>query len=106
MTQVLKPMDWTEKNQPIEDLIYQWYEEEAVWDRLQLEDLSTIRSTLTWSKLMTLGRASQSPMASRLLQKSQFVGLLNTAIMDFWRYFSQKWANPLEVHSIGIINIF
>lgn len=88
----------TEKNEPLESLVYQWYEEDCLWDRLQLEDLSVIRSSLSCSKLMTLGRAAQSPMGSRLLQNSHFLELLNTSIMDFWSYHTSKWLNPLDQH--------
>src|SRR5665811_916547 len=70
-----------EKDQPLEELLYQWYEEGCMWDRVQLEDMSVIRNALTWSKLMTLGRACQSPMAARMLHDSQLLTQLNSSIM-------------------------
>jgi hypothetical protein len=71
----------TEKDQPIEELLHQWYEDGCMWDRVQLEDIFVIRNSLTWSKLMTLGRAAQSPMACKMLQESQLLVQLNLSIM-------------------------
>jgi hypothetical protein len=59
---------------------------------------------MNWSKLMTLGRASQSPRASHLLQNSRFLILLNTAIMDFWSYHTNKWLNPVEPQGSDVIS--